>query len=289
MKLNTLLTLTLAGLFTFSACQKKQESASDSGDKALAEASHQELETAVADRDSLLSLMSDITNGMYNIKQIESILSVNTSETPSQRSQMIADLNAIQQTLADRRARLEELEKKLASSNTNTAQMTKTIATLREQIDRQTTQIRDLQAQLGQANTRIGELDQQVDSLNTTVADVTTQRDAAQQQAVERENELNTCYYVVANNKLLKEHKIVESGFLRKTKIMRGDFDQNFFVTADKRSLKTIDTRAKKAEVMTGQPKDSYTITDSPRGKVIVITNPEAFWRLTNYLVVKTD
>ena len=68
---------------------------------------------------------------------------------------------------------------------------------------------------------------------------------------------------------------------------MKGDFDQSFFTTADKRTLTTLDLNSDKAEVLTNQPAGSYVITEVNGHKVLRITNPVAFWSLSNYLVIK--
>ena len=128
-----------------------------------------------------------------------------------------------------------------------------------------------------------------MDSLNTTVTTVTEQKDKAEQQSVDLANELNTCYYAVGSKKELKENGIIETGFLRKTKIMEGDFDRNFFTTADKRTLTTIPLHSNKAKVLTNQPESSYVIEDQGGQKVIRVTNPDSFWSLSNYLVVQID
>ena len=99
-------------------------------------------------------------------------------------------------------------------------------------------EIESLRRQLTKANRQIGELNSAVDSLNLTVSTVEGQRDTAMMSSERFENELNTCYYVVAKKSDLKDHNIIESGFLRKTRLMRGDFDKDFFVTGDKRTLK---------------------------------------------------
>ena len=135
----------------------------------------------------------------------------------------------------------------------------------------------------------IEKLSTAVDSLHSTVDTITSQRDAAVLKGTQLENELNTCYYVAASAKELKEHKILESGFLRKTKVMESDFDANFFTKADKRTLHSIRLYSKKAKVLTNQPADSYQIVDNGGQKELRILNPAAFWSLSNYLVVEID
>ena len=286
-KLLPMLTLCLALL---ASCSKSNsEDAGKTDPEAIAGASRQELEQAINDRDQLLELMGDIQNSINQIKELENIVTVDGAETPDQRQQIKNDIAEIQKTLNDRRAKLDELQKKLSASSLNNSNMQKTIETLRAQIEQQTAEIERLNTELTEAKKHIANLDNQVDSLNTTVNNVTTERNAAQEQSVALGNELNTCYVAIGSTKELKAHKILESGFLRKTKIMNGDFDQNFFSRKDKRTLSTISLHSSKAQVLTNQPKDSYTITDVNGQKVLNITNPDRFWSLTNYLVVKID
>ncbi len=254
--------------------------------------SREELAAAVADRDQLLSLVNDINQGMDQIKQLENILTVSNNlpgETMSQREQVQSDIAAIQKALQERREKLEALEKKLSGSASENSGLRKTIAGLRSQIDSQSAEIASLKDNLGQARARIGELDAAVDSLNTTVSTVTDERNVAQEESVALANELNTCYYAIGSKSELKERHIIETGFLRKTKLMKGDFDQSFFTTADKRTLSRIALHSKKAEILSNQPSGSYIMDDDNGQKVLVITNPDAFWSLSNYLVIKID
>ena len=281
----------LGALLVLGACTQKDES-EEAHKQAIADASKVELQNAVADRDQLFLLVNEISQGMDQIKALENILTVNSTvngETPSQREQIQADIASIQKALQERREKLAELEKKLNSSNLTNNNLRNTIATLRNQIDSQASEIETLKSSLTAANNRIGELNTAVDSLNTTVTTVTEQKDKAEQQSVDLANELNTCYYAVGSKKELKENGIIETGFLRKTKIMEGDFDRNFFTTADKRTLTTIPLHSNKAKVLTNQPESSYVIEDQGGQKVIRVTNPDSFWSLSNYLVVQVD
>ncbi|MCM1037181.1 MAG: hypothetical protein NC406_07650 [Bacteroides sp.] len=286
-----LLVPALCATLLLGACQSKSDD-EKAQEQALQDASKQELATAVADRDQLLGLVNEISSGMDQIKRLENILTVTNGmkgETASQRAQIQADIAAIQQTLQQRREQLADLEAKLNKSNVNNASLRKTIETLRGQINSQSAEIETLRANLDSANRTIGTLTASVDSLNTTVTTVTGERDAAQQESTELTNELNTCYYVAASNKELKDHKIIESGFLRKTKLMKGDFDQSFFTVGDKRTLTSLPLHSKKARVLSNQPAASYQIVDEGGQKVLKITNPDLFWSLSNYLVIKID
>jgi len=287
--MKNIITLCLVAVIGFTACDNGKNKAKED---IAAQEVNQELAAAVADRDQLISLVGEINQGMEQIKQLENILTVSNNlpgETATQREQIQSDIAAIQKALQDRREKLAELEKKLQASSRDNSSMRKTIASLRAQIDSQSEEIALLKDNLGQAKARIGELDAAVDSLSTTVTTVTDERNIAQEENVNLANELNTCYYAIGSKSELKGRRIIETGFLRKTKLMKGDFDQSFFTTADKRTLTRIALHSKKAEILTNQPEGSYVIDDDNGQKVLVITNPDAFWSLSNYLVIKID
>ncbi|MCM1078879.1 MAG: hypothetical protein NC344_04505 [Bacteroidales bacterium] len=258
--------------------------------QSLMEASKQELAEALSERDQLLSLVGEVSSGMEQIKHIENILTLSKSgENKSQRAQLLADMETIQKTLKERREQLERLEAKLKESALFNKELQTTIEALRAQIDSQAAEIEDLRTQLTAAKERIGQLNHSVDSLNTTVANVTTEKEAAQKASLQLENELNTCYYAVGSKSNLKKHKVIETGFLRKSKLMKSDFDPNVFVISDKRTLGTISLRSKKAKMLTNHPAGSYELVDNNGQKVLRITKPQQFWELSNYLVVQTD
>lgn len=278
--------------------------ASCNGDKLRdAESQNQELrgdlEQTLATQDSLLALVNDITDGMNQIKELEKILSVPGNlqgDSESRKNQIRNDMVAIQNALQQRRERLEQLEAKLNAQNQENSTLSKTVKILKTQIAEQQTEIATLTNRLADANIKIEELgntvrdlNSTVDTLNTTVEREKSQREAAQKEATELTNELNTCYYAVDSKSNLKKAKIIETGFLRKTKIMKGDFDPQYFIAADKRNLTTIQLHSKKAKVLTNQPASSYKIIDEGGQKVLKITNPSQFWQLSNFLVVEID
>lgn len=275
-----------------SACSKNEQTAKsdDQDSQKIAGASKEDLEKAVSDRDELLSLVNEISNGLADIKNLENIVATDGSETPSQKAKIRQDIAAIQAALTDRRQRLEELEKKLSSSNVYTSKLSKTIESMKLQIENQTKEIASLTQQLSDAKAEIGSLNNQVDSLNTTVADVSGQRDVAQQEATNYNNQLNEVFIAIGNKKELKENHILEKKFLSKTKILTGDFNQKFFSTQDKRTYEgQVLYGAKKAEIKTNQPKDSYTLTKQGNNMVLKVLNKDRFWSNTSYLVIQIN
>lgn len=252
------------------------------------------INTANAERDSLIELMSDIAAGMNQIKQMQDIVSSNnlSSETPDRKKQLRDDLVLIQQSITQQKQRLADLEKRLRQSTNFNAKMEKTISGLKQQLEEQQKTINTLTGQLEAAHIQIKNLNQSVDSLSTVTKAVTKEKEAAQEESRQLTNEvnnLNTCYYVIGSKKELKANKIIESGFLRKTKILEGDFEMSYFTKADRRTLSEIPLHSKKAQLLTNHPKDSYELVDQGGTKVLRILNGNRFWEKSNFLVVKVD
>lgn len=274
----------------FTSCNSSSEAVDADGNPIPT--TRDSLQVALANQDSLLVLMNDISEGMMQIKSMENILNSTSlnGESESRRSQIKSDMLAISQALQERRQRLEELEKKLASSSYNNSLLKKSIQTLKAQIAEQETTIVQLRDQLAQANIQIDILTQSVDSLNTTVADVKEQKEAVEKKNEDLTNEMNTVYYIVGSSKELKDAGILKKGgFLRSAKINPSEFSGDTFIKADKRELRSINLYSKKANVLTAQPKDSYEIEDINGQKVLVIKDAKRFWNQSPYLVVKTD
>lgn len=286
MKLHSLFAATLL-IITACGCTDKEKEARQ---QALLDSTKEELSEAVNQRDELLTLFNDITNDMQQIKSMEEILVLPaTDENNNAKAQLVNDIEALKTTLVQRREKLAELESKLKKSNLFNRELQNTINNLQNQITAQATEIENLTESLAQANSRISMLNTAVDSLNDAVNIITTQRDSAEADATALDAQLNTCYYIVADKSTLKKLKIIETGFLRSTKIMKGDYDAKSFVKADKRTLHILPLHSTKASVLTNNPQGSWNITEVNGEKTLNITDPERFWSITNYLVIQID
>ena len=282
-----------AAAFMLAACGDK-EATVDGHPDAIARLveDRDSLQQVVAYQDSLLSLINEIGDGMQQIKMMENILSSENiqSETPDRRDRIKNDMADIQRELNERAKRLSELEARLNKSNSNNAQLRQAISSLKEQIASQVTTIESLRKDLASANIYIDQLTQNVDSLNTEVANTIEQKEEVEQKNVELTNQLNECYYVIGSKSELKQHSIIETGFLKKTKIMPDDFQRSYFTAADQRTLTSIPLHSKKAKVLTNQPAGSYDIVTETDGmKVLKIKNPAEFWSTYKYLVIQID
>lgn len=279
----------------------------------------QKYNEATSFNDSLLLLMGDIYSGLDEINQQEGLLTTpGVGDNVDKRQEIKDNLEAIKARLASQKQLLAELEQKIAQAqkqpkddgkenelSKQNSILQKTITDLKNHIANQEKKINELTTLLNAANEKISELTTQVQQKDEQITVVTNQKDSAvnranqaeaatevaRQETVAAENVANQVYYILGTNKQLKESGVLQKKFLGTTKIMQGEnINYSNFIQADKRTLSQIPTNAKKVEIKSNMPKDSYMISGQNDGpKTIVITNPAAFWRNTPYLVVQLD
>ena len=252
------------------------------------------LATVRAEKDSLAVLMTEVSDGMNEIMDMQQLISAANLdiETRDRKAEIRNNIEAIKRAIDLRQKRLLQLEDRLRQSVTYTDEMKHSIESLKKQLTKQQGIIEDLTAKLAAANVTITNLNTRVDSLKTENKVVTQEKIRAQEESTRltaEVNNLNECFYVVGPKKELKQQKIIETGFLRKTKVMEGDYTKSYFTKADKRTLNTIALHSKKAQVMSKHPAGSYSIEEAGGQKVLHILDPNKFWELSNYLVVKID
>ncbi|MBD5385189.1 hypothetical protein HDR69_02015 [bacterium] len=241
--------------------------------------------------DSLLLLMGDIYTGLDSINQQEGLLyKTGGGEGVDRRDEIRRNLASIRERLAANKALLEELQAKAKASGQQNAVLNKTIDQLKARIAEQDNRINQLTADLEKAKTQITELTDQVAEGEKKVEEANAATAEAEAQTVAAENEANKVYYAIGTNKELKKNGLLEKKFLGTTKVMQGDFNQNYFTVADKRTLTSIPTGSKKAKVKTNMPADSYEIVGEKNdNKTLKITNPSKFWSLSPYLIIEVD
>ncbi|MCH5228508.1 MAG: hypothetical protein J1F12_00755 [Muribaculaceae bacterium] len=247
-------------------------------------------EEATSFNDSLMLLMADIYNGLDSINMQEGLLYNISNGEHDRRAEVRHNLSAIKERLAKNHALLDQMEKKMRDSGNQNAVLTKTIEQMKVRLNDQDNHIAMLENQLAVANDSIVALNQQVADKEMQVQVQTEAKDAAFNAWQESEQQLNTVYYAMGTNKELKQNGLLEKKFLGETKVLKGDVNENYFTKADKRTLTSIPTGAKKIKIWTNMPAGSYEEVKNPDNTITIkITNPNEFWNYSPYLVIQLD
>lgn len=250
-----------------------------------------EYQEAATFNDSLMLLMGDIYTGLDSINMQEGLLyNMGNGENADRRAEIRQNLATIKARLAANKELLATMEAKIKSTGNENSIMAKTIAQLKDRIAAQDQKISQLESDLSNARTQIETLNTQVAETQEQVKVETTAKEEAQAQAIAAENEANRVYYAIGTNKDLKNKGLLEKKFLGSTKVLKGDFDSSYFISADKRTLTSIPTNSKKVKIWSNMPAGSYEIVgakDEP--KTVRIIDPAKFWSLANHLIIQVD
>ena len=243
--------------------------------------------------DNALSTINEIENALESIRAAEGIILMENQE--GNTSKAVSEINAIQQTLRENRDKINALEKQLADQGAKSKALNQTINRLKKQLDDKDVFINNLKDELQQSRQQIADLSEQVSDLNENISnlnsslDVMNEMNAVQQETIENQDVmLNTVWVCVAAEPALIEKGIISKGGLFQAKeISKQGFDKSQFVQADKRELNVIPLNTKKAKMMTTHPENSYQINEGEQGSLeLQILDKEAFWSISNYLVV---
>ena len=292
MKKLSVIALALVALFATS-CRNVEKSKEYQA--LLAERDSLQVVAAAAngDFDSALRTINEIENALESVRAAEGIIMIENQEGDTNRA--VAEINAIQQTLQENHQKIANLEKQLSSQGAKSKALTETINRLKEQLDAKDTYINNLKEELNLKDVQISELNEQVAGLNENIENLNSQNEdlnaqnAAQQQTIHNQDAaMNSVWYCVATPQALIEKGLMTKGGIFQAKQLADQaFDNSHFVKADKRELTSIPLNTKKASILTKHPASSYElVTDENGAQTLNITDKDAFWNQSNYLII---
>lgn len=251
------------------------------------------LQQSQSEFDETIAMLNDVESGFQKIREAENFVTIQASQevSPSRRERLNNDIAMITETLNKNKEQLTKLKAQLNKSGNKSKEMQKMIDRLTTEVEQKTQLIVTLQEELAKKDIRINELDRSVASLNTQVTQISEENQQQKTTIKEQDKELNTGWYVYGTKSDLKKQNILSGGGLfKKKELLRGDFNKDVFNHVDIRKLKVLEIPAKKAKILTNHPEGTYTLGKDASGEmVLTITDPNAFWSLSRYLVVEID
>ena len=258
------------------------------------------LQTLTVKKDSTIDVFlndfSEIQSNLDSIKKMEALLNVpGQSErvlNANQKEKILSDIATINGLLKDNKEMIANLKRRLNNSNLKTGklqsminEMEQTTKNLEESVKQKDARIEQLSTKVQMQNENINQLNEQITQMEEHTA---LQMDSLRLQ----EAELNKAYYTVGTVNELKDKGIVEKegGILGigSTPVVREDFARDNFTQVDIRDFDYLPLNAKKADVISVHPVDSYHISGDNRADTLFVDNHEKFWSASKYLVVVT-
>ncbi len=239
-----------------------------------------------------LAAFNEIQENLNTIKQKENIITIQTTGVEGELSENVKDqinedILTIYRLMEENKQKLEQLKRQLKASKIKNKELMKTIQLYEQQLQAKDEEINRLKQKLAELNINIQELNQQIAQMQEQMDTMKQIQEEQQQKLAEQDIMLHTAYYVVGTKQELKEHGVIDKQGLLAKLTVTGNFDKSYFTKIDTREVTEIPVMAKKIQILTTHPQDSYQLEyeDNIISK-IKITDPERFWETSKFLVV---
>ena len=269
----TILALVAAAL-TFGGCQSKREKENTTDrSQEVIDSLQRVLAQSNSESEDLAKTIQQIREGFRQINEAEGRVTQENAETPNQQV-IVENMAFIQQTLRLNRARIADLQQQLRNASQTSKETKSAYEAMVEEFNRK---------QLAEKDIKIAEQSEQIDQLSENVEDLTTKNEEKERTVVRQDQQLHTAWYVFGTKKELREQHILERGDVMRS----SNFNKEYFTKIDIRVTQKIPLYSKKATLLTSHPAGSYTLDkDAQENYTLRITNPDAFWSVSRYLVI---
>ncbi|MEO9477589.1 MAG: hypothetical protein ABJG41_18735 [Cyclobacteriaceae bacterium] len=282
----------ILGITLITSCTNKEET-----EKLRKEA--QMMEQKLHERDSafneIMDVMTTLEKQVSSIKEKENIVSMKSQGdfSDSDKDQIVKDMVAIDQLIANSRETINKLSSKLDKADISMNSFKRRVNELSKTLENKTMAMEGLKESLVAKNVEIASLSSKVTNLETRVDLQVETIDLQIEKINDQHKKLNKAYFVVAPEKKLKDKGIVskEGGFLwiGRTTELEEDVTQEQFVEIDIQEVDKLIINSEKMELVTDHPSSSYEVVKKgDKVEYISIKNPEKFWEISKFLVVST-
>ena len=283
-------------LFIFAMCAMAMASCNEGAKKAeaQAQAERDSLNQVIAQKDDeindMMTTLIDIEEGFREITEAQSRVTLaKNGEGTNTKQRITENFQFIQSMMQQNKDLIAKLQQQVRESSFKSDKLKKIIADLTETMEKKDQQIAEMKEQLELKNIHIGELKYTINSMREDAQAMQDENEAQAKTINAQDKQLNTAWYACGTKDELKKQKILtKDGLFSKNKILQGDFNKDYFTKIDIRVDNTIKLYSKSAKLLTTHPSSSYTLQpDANKQLILRITDAQAFWSTSKYLVVQ--
>ena len=222
------------------------------------------IEQRDASIDEMLECIRIVEEGFSKINEAQGRISVSGESDMNRKAKLQEDVQYIIGQLDKNSSYIARLKKMVAENEKASKELKGVISNLEKQLEAKNSELAALAEQLKQKDIHIAELNSIIDGL--------TQENTAQElRMIEKEKEL-------------KNEKILSGGDI----LLEKEANMDYFTATDRNDISEIATHAKRAKLLSAHPEGSYAFEKDANGMdVLRITDKNAFWSLTRYLVIQ--
>lgn len=245
--------------------------------------------------DRMTSFFDDVASCIDSISIQEALLVPQVYKEGSNKKinskELIEKLNLLAEVITGQRERIAHLVDSLNNrvDTTRTAGLRNTIAYLTNQLAQKEDQIAKLKAELSSQQMNVKTLTSRVNQLTSAVGELEMQNSNLTEAVKYQTEVINEGYILVADKKQLKDMGITEGGFLKKSKTNIGNVNLSKCSKVNISVFTELPVNAKSIKILSSVPTGSYTIKSNGNSQILKITDPNAFWSLSNVLVIQKN
>ena len=283
-------------LFIFAMCAMTLASCNEGAKKAenQARAERDSLNQVIAQKDDeindMMTTLIDIEEGFREITEAQNRVTLaKNGEGTNTKQRITENFQFIQSMMQQNKDLIAKLQQQVRESSFKSDKLKKIIADLTETMEKKDQQIAEMKEQLELKNIHIGELKYTINSMREDAQAMQDENEAQAKTINAQDKQLNTAWYACGTKDELKKQKILtKDGLFSKNKILQGDFNKDYFTKIDIRVDNTIKLYSKSAKLLTTHPSSSDTLQpDANKQLILRITDAQAFWSTSKYLVVQ--
>ena len=246
--------------------------------------------------NEFIQTFNEIEANLALIKEKEDMISRSTQSDMENkkdvREAIIQDLKTINSLMEENRQKVASLTEKANQSDNKINEFSQMIKSLNKRLEERKVEINNMQQDLALLSREKEMLTSTVDTLETKVSDLSLANQYKTDSINLQIDALRTAYVTSGTYRELKEKGVIdkEGGIIGigSVKKLAEDFNKEIFEKIDITKTKAIPLNGKKATIVTSHPSESYKLTSPDGNKLdsIYITDPNAFWKASKYLVI---
>jgi len=282
--------LAIAVTFSLGGCSEKKQHEVDLLNKQI-DSLKQENAKKDGDIKDMMSFVSVLADGLDSIAKQEEILfytNKGKEGTVVDREQLKKNLEMFENTLANQKKRIAQLVDSLKSRGESLSKLTSLVTYLNQQLEEKDVLIRSLRSDLENKNVNIAQLQKRVSSLSEDNTRLSEKVEKQVQALTVQTEILNECYVKIGTKKQLSDLGLISGGFLKKTKVNHDLLQKDKFMRVDIRTFTEVPIQSSDPKILTQMPTSSYRIVKNGKTSTLYITDPTAFWSISNFLIIQT-
>lgn len=237
-------------------------------------------------KDSMLnesiSFFNEIQRNLATIQLKEDEirdLTRNPEKPDDSKAKILQEIQYINYLRTENTRKINLLQNQLQNTNLKNKQFVEMISRLEIQLKDKEQEIEALQIELQKSDIEYAKM-----------------FDRYQEEVLKNENlrtELNTVYFALGSLKELTKNGVITQikGFagLGKKVVLKEDFNENYFSKSSIQESVNLPLSGKNIRLISDHPSFSYKIEKKGETEYLKITNSDAFWKVSNYLVLLID